>query len=109
MAFLTYLGDLRARYDGREEPGEGAWMKHRQSKQMWGVLVLATFTGTYLGIWLQQVSLKFTEAGIAQTLFSTSPIFVLPMVVLLGERISFRAALGAFIALAGVGLLFGFT
>ena len=86
----------------------GRWMKHRQSKQICGVLVLATFTGTYLGIWLQQVSLKFTEAGIAQTLFSTSPIFVLPMVLLLGERISYRAALGAFVALAGVGLLFGF-
>ena len=86
----------------------GRWLTRQQSKQMWSALVLATFTGTYLGIWFQQVSLKYTNAGIAQTLFSTSPIFVLPMVVLLGEKISIRAVLGAFVALAGVGLLFGF-
>jgi drug/metabolite transporter (DMT)-like permease len=64
--------------------------------------------GTYLGIWLQQISLKYTDAGIAQTLFATSPLFALPMSIWLGERVSPRAALGACVALAGVGLLFGF-
>lgn len=86
----------------------GRWLRRQESKGIWGRLLLATFTGSFLGIWLQQVSLKFTSAGIAQTLFSTSPIFILPMVVLLGERISFRAVLGAFLALAGIGLLFLF-
>jgi drug/metabolite transporter (DMT)-like permease len=72
------------------------------------MIVLATFTGTFLGVGLQQVALKFTNAGIVQTLTATSPLFVLPMIIILGEKVSFRAVLGTFIALAGVALLFGY-
>lgn len=69
--------------------------------------VFVTAVGsTYLGIWLQQFALQQTEAGIAQTLLSTSPLFVLPLVKLRGEAISLRAALGALIAVIGVILLF---
>ena len=71
-----------------------------------GVIVLATFLGTYLGIWLQQTSLKFTAAGIAQGLLATSPLFVLPMATIMGDRISLQAILGSLIAIAGVVLLF---
>ncbi len=66
---------------------------------------MAAFFGTYLGIWLQQISLKYTAAGIAQALLATSPLFVLPMAALLGDRITWRATLGAIIALSGVWLL----
>lgn len=84
----------------------GRWLVPQQFKKLWGMILFATFAGTYLGIWLQQVSLKFTETGIAQTLLSTSPIFVLPTVALMGEKVSFRAVLGAFVALGGVAMLF---
>ncbi len=87
----------------------GRWLKHQQSGRMWRVIALATFIGTYLAIWLQQVSLKFTDAGIAQTLLATSPLFVLPITACRGERISPRAVLGILVALAGIGLLFGLT
>jgi len=87
----------------------GHWLKLQQSRQLWGVIVFATFTGTYLGIWLQQTSLKFTNAGIAQTLLATSPLFVLPIAACRGEAVSRRAILGALIALGGIGLLFGFA
>jgi drug/metabolite transporter (DMT)-like permease len=86
----------------------GRWRTLDGSKRIWTSVILATFIGTYLGIWLQQISLKYTDSGIAQTLFTTSPLFVIPIVALMGERISPRAILGVCIALGGVGLLLGF-
>ena len=77
------------------------------SIRRWGMIVFTVFIGTFLGIWLQQVSLKYSAAGVAQTLFSTSPLFVIPIVALMGERISLRALLGALVAIMGVGFLFG--
>ena len=80
--------------------------RNRKRTNSWALLVLAVFIGTYLGIWLQQVSLKYSAAGVAQTLFMTSPLFVLPLAVLQGERISWRAICGAIIAVGGIVLLF---
>jgi drug/metabolite transporter (DMT)-like permease len=71
-----------------------------------GAIVFTAFASTYLGIWLQQVALKFTATGIAQALSATSPLFVLPLVIWMGETISLRAIVGVLIALIGVGLLF---
>ena len=68
-------------------------------------IAIAALLGTYLGIWLQQISLKYTATGIAQALLATSPLFVLPMAALLGDRISYRAVVGALIALSGVWIL----
>lgn len=67
---------------------------------------VAAFTGTYLGIWFQQTALKFTATGIAQALTSTSPLFILPIALIAGDRVSLRAILGAVVALAGIWLLF---
>lgn len=87
----------------------GRWLKLQQSRQLWGVIVCATFAGNYLAIWLQQTSLKFTNAGTAQTLLATSPLFVLPITAWRGEAISPRAIVGVLVALGGIGLLFGLT
>lgn len=73
----------------------------------WATITLTVFIGTFLGIWLQQISLKYAAAGVAQTLFATSPLFIIPIVVLAGERVSLRSVLGALSALIGVGFLFG--
>lgn len=69
-------------------------------------LTLAAFAGTYLGIWLQQTALKYTATGIAQALTATSPLFVIPIAMATGEVVSFRAMLGALMALGGIWLLF---
>jgi drug/metabolite transporter (DMT)-like permease len=69
-------------------------------------LLVAAFTGTYLGIWLQQTALKYTATGIAQALIATSPLFIIPIARLTGEVISIRAILGALLALSGIWLLF---
>jgi drug/metabolite transporter (DMT)-like permease len=82
------------------------WLKPLQSWRIVGVIAITAFFSTYLGIWLQQISLKFAPAGIAQTLSSTSPLFVLPLAIWMGDIVSFRAILGVLVALSGVALLF---
>lgn len=77
-----------------------------KTPRMLFAVAIAAFFATYLGIWLQQIALKYTAAGIAQSLLATSPLFVLPVAALLGDRISWRATIGAAIALSGVWLLF---
>ncbi len=77
-----------------------------QSVKTMGIITLTAFGSTYLGIWLQQTAFKFSPVGIAQTLTSTSPLFVLPIAFWLGEKISIRAVLGVLIALVGIGVLF---
>lgn len=73
---------------------------------IWRWIVLATFTGTFIGITLQQVALQNADAGIAQTLLATSSLFVMPLVVLRGESVSLRAVCGAVMAVGGIALLF---
>ncbi|HAX74710.1 MAG TPA: EamA family transporter [Cyanobacteria bacterium UBA11372] len=76
------------------------------SVKLLGIIAITSFFSTYLGIFLQQIALKFTAAGIAQTLGATSPLFVLPFAIWMGDKVSLRAFLGVLIALAGVWLLF---
>lgn len=67
---------------------------------------LATFLGTYLGIWMSMVAVQNAPAGVVATLQSTSPIFVLPLARLfLAEAVSFRALAGALLAVSGVALV----
>jgi drug/metabolite transporter (DMT)-like permease len=81
-------------------------LKPLQSRQLLNVVIGTAFVSTYLGIWLQQTALKYAATGIAQALTNTSPLFILPIVFCMGEKISLRAVLGVAIALAGVWLLF---
>jgi drug/metabolite transporter (DMT)-like permease len=69
------------------------------------IIAVAAFFSTFLGIWLQQIALKYSPTGIAQTLGATSPLFVLPMARFLGEKLSGRAIGGAVVALIGVAIL----
>ncbi|RCK73765.1 MAG: hypothetical protein ANABAC_2838 [Anaerolineae bacterium] len=69
-------------------------------------LITATILGTVLAMWLQQIAIDLTPVGIVQTLLSTSPLFILPIVALQGEQISPRAVAGALVALLGVALLY---
>lgn len=78
----------------------------RTQPGLWGTLAAATFFGTYLAMWLQQVSIALAPAGIVQTLLSASPLFILPIAALQGQKITLRAVLGALLALGGVALLF---
>ncbi|WP_198013454.1 DMT family transporter [Thalassoporum mexicanum] len=82
------------------------WLSMITKPSTLGLIFVAAFFSTYLGIWLQQTALKYAAAGIAQTLGATSPIFILPIVAMLGEKISGRALFGAMVAIVGITLLF---
>lgn len=77
-----------------------------RSPHFLGIVTATAFASTFLGIWLQQTALKFAPAGIAQSLLATSPLFVIPIAVALGDRVSVRAVLGVLVAIAGIWLLF---
>jgi drug/metabolite transporter (DMT)-like permease len=76
------------------------------SGRLIGIITLTSLGSTYLGLWLQQTSLALIPVGIAQTLTSTSPLFILPITAALGEKISKRAILGVLLAMGGISLLF---
>ncbi len=84
----------------------GQWLKNSNRGKVIVQATTATLLGTYLGIWLQQTAFKYSPAGIVQTLTSTSPLFILPIAAVSGEKLSLRAVLGALIAMAGIALLF---
>ncbi|MFZ5810320.1 MAG: DMT family transporter [Chloroflexota bacterium] len=69
-------------------------------------LILATLLGTVFAMWLQQIAINLTPVGIVQTLLSTSPLFILPIVALQGEKLTPRAVGGALMAILGIGLLY---
>jgi drug/metabolite transporter (DMT)-like permease len=65
------------------------------------------FFGPFLGVTLSLVAVKFTSAGIAQTLMSLTPvIIILPSVIIFKEKVTLREIIGAFVAVGGVALFF---
>jgi drug/metabolite transporter (DMT)-like permease len=88
----------------RQTPRE--MLKPVQSRRLFTVVAGTAFISTYLGIWLQQISLKYAATGVAQALTNTSPLFVLPISFCMGEKVSLRAILGVTVTLVGVWLLF---
>ncbi|HIK41325.1 EamA family transporter, partial [Thermoleptolyngbya sp. M55_K2018_002] len=84
----------------------GKEMGQLRSPRFLSIVAGTAFASTFLGIWLQQTALKFAPAGVAQSLLATSPLFVIPIAVALGDRVSLRAVLGVLVAIAGIWLLF---
>jgi drug/metabolite transporter (DMT)-like permease len=63
--------------------------------------------GPFLGVWCSLIAVARIPAGIAATLNATTPVWVIPNVMLVyKEKISLRAVVGAIIAVGGVALLF---
>lgn len=63
--------------------------------------------GPFLGMTLSMVALADTQTGIAQTLMSLMPIFIIPVIwVVYKERTNWRGILGALVAVVGVAILF---
>ncbi|EGA64612.1 DMT family transporter [Vibrio brasiliensis] len=69
-------------------------------------LIGAIFVGTFLALWLQQVALKHANPAIAQTLIATSPLFILIIYLIKGQRVSAKSALGTLVAVGGISLFF---
>lgn len=69
-------------------------------------LLGAIIFGTFLAIWLQQVSIANINPGLTQTLLSTAPLFLIPISFLKKQRITARSVTGALVSLGGIGILF---
>ena len=101
-ALVTLIIVIRIMERGFEKP-----VKESNDKKLIGMVVFSSIVGAYICLWLQQIAIEDLQAGIAQTMLSTSPIFILPMVALRGEKISVRAIIGAVLAMVGITLIFG--
>jgi drug/metabolite transporter (DMT)-like permease len=63
--------------------------------------------GPFLGVWLSLIAVQHTEVGVASTLMSLAPIFLLPVGrFLFHEQIGWKAIGGTVVALTGVAILF---
>lgn len=105
VAFLWL--DRKLKDPGGQAHNHPAMPTRRQTITLF---LIAVTLGTVGGIWLMQVSAKYAEkSGVASTLLSITPLFVLPITAGLGEHISRRAVVGALIAIAGVAMLYLFS
>lgn len=85
----------------------------KQSLSMWSENTrAAVFTacgatmGPVIGVWLSLVAIDRAPIGVASTLMSLTPLFLLPVSrVVFHEPITFRALAGTALALAGVAVL----
>lgn len=67
---------------------------------------LGAFIGPVCGVSLSLFAVQHTETGIAATIMSTSPVLIIPILILSGqERVSARAGFGTIIAVIGVAML----
>ncbi|MCX6558551.1 MAG: EamA family transporter [Candidatus Aminicenantes bacterium] len=70
-------------------------------------ITAGALTGPVLGVTLSLVAIAHTHIGVASTLMSLTPVFLLPVShFLFKERITVRAVIGTMIALLGVVMLF---
>jgi drug/metabolite transporter (DMT)-like permease len=70
-------------------------------------MLLASFIGPVVGVFFSLVALQHSKVGIASTLMSLPPIFLIPIgFFFFKEEISWRAAVGTVIAILGVAIIF---
>ena len=71
-----------------------------------GAMSAAACTGPVIGVWLSLIAIQYTKIGIAATLMATTPLWIIPLVMIIHkERPSFRAIGGTIAAVGGVALL----
>lgn len=86
---------------------EGAATAKRRRQAGYLLTFAGSLVGPYLGMWMSLEAFHRTPLGVGQTLCSLSPVFILPMVILIQkERVTARAAAGALLAVLGTTLLF---
>ena len=68
---------------------------------------IGAFFGPFIGVSLSLVAVQYTEAGVAATLMSLTPVLIIPVsIILYREQVAWPAAVGAAVAVAGSALLF---
>ena len=71
------------------------------------VIVVASFVGSFAGLWLSMLSIKYTSIGIASTLMALPPVFLLPVSRwVFKEKITLHSIVGTLIAVIGIAMIF---
>ncbi len=69
--------------------------------------VVGSVFGPFLGATLSLVAVKYTETGVAATIMTLVPVFIIPPAILIQkEKVSLRAVFGALVAVSGSVILF---
>ncbi|MCA9882594.1 MAG: DMT family transporter [Anaerolineae bacterium] len=72
-----------------------------------GYITIASLFGPVIGVSLSLLAIQLAPVGVASTLMSLTPIFLIPIsYVVFKETTSWRAILGTLVAFAGTALLF---
>ncbi|MCR5760166.1 MAG: DMT family transporter, partial [Bacteroidales bacterium] len=88
----------------KPKPGMSAFLHDGKSMRAMAIVVL---TGPVLGVGFSLMALRYTAAGIASTLQSTTPILLLlPSHWMFGEKITMRSIVGAIVSVIGASLFF---
>jgi drug/metabolite transporter (DMT)-like permease len=70
-------------------------------------LAVGSFFGPFLGVSFSLMAVQHTNAGIAQTIMSLTPVLIIPPAVFINkERVTVREVIGAVVAVTGVILFF---
>ena len=70
-------------------------------------VLTGSIVGPFLGITFSLIAIANTFVGIASTIMATTPIIMLPMVVIYyREKLSLNSIIGALLAVSGVAILF---
>ena len=70
-------------------------------------MLIAVFSGPFIGVGFSLMAVQFTEAGIASTLMALTPILILwPSRWLFGQPVTMKSIIGAIISCIGVSLFF---
>ena len=97
---LAPLNYLAGRFTKPREIFSNDWKAFRFT-------MLGSFLGPYLGVTFSLIAISLTDVAIAATIIALVPIVMLPTVwILFRERLSWRAIVGACVAVGGVGILF---
>jgi drug/metabolite transporter (DMT)-like permease len=82
-------------------------LKATRNKQAMLLTGLGAFFGPFLGVSFSLLAVKYTEAGIASTIMSLVPVFIiLPAVILFKQKVTIPEILGAVVSVCGVALFF---
>jgi drug/metabolite transporter (DMT)-like permease len=85
----------------------GAFGRFNADRRAFWLTAGGSVVGPFLGIALSLVAVAHTSVGIAATLMATVPILMLPLVrMVYKERLTWRSLAGAWLAVAGVAILF---
>lgn len=83
------------------------WLIPFKNTRLLRFIFFTVFVVIFGGFYLFLFALKYIDASVATILNSTTPLFILPMTAfILKEKITYRAIIGAVVAVCGLALIF---